>query len=64
VIDVVVVGAGHAGLAMSWHLARRGIDHPVLEAGRVGGSWRSRWDSFALDTPTWTVQMPPASPCR
>ena len=34
-IDVAVVGAGHAGLAASWHLAARGVAHVVLEAGRI-----------------------------
>src|SRR5439155_20420636 len=50
----VVVGAGHAGLAMSRELSRRGLEHVVLEQGRVGESWRSqRWDSFTLNTPGW-----------
>jgi putative flavoprotein involved in K+ transport len=59
VLDAVVVGAGQAGLALSWHLARRGIEHAVLEQGRVGESWRSqRWDSFALNTPAWCGVLP------
>jgi len=59
VIDTVIIGAGQAGLAASWHLARRGIDHIVLERGRVGQTWRSqRWDSFALNTPTWMNRLP------
>ena len=58
-IRAVVVGAGHAGMAVSWHLARRGVEHAVLEAERIGESWRSqRWDSFALNTPTWSVRLP------
>ncbi len=52
-------GGGHAGLAVSWHLAARGIEHVVLEAGRVGESWRSgRWDSFAINTPSWSLRLP------
>ena len=35
-IETIVVGAGQAGLATSWHLARQGIEHVVLEQGRVG----------------------------
>jgi putative flavoprotein involved in K+ transport len=61
----VVIGAGHSGLAVSWHLRRRGVEHVVLEAGRVGESWRAaRWDSFALNTPNWSLQLPgdPAGP--
>jgi putative flavoprotein involved in K+ transport len=57
--DVVVIGAGQAGLATSYHLKQRGLDHLLLEQERVGESWRSqRWDSFCLVTPNWTVQLP------
>lgn len=55
---VIVVGAGPAGLAASYELQRAGIDHIVLERGRVGQSWRDRWDSFCLVTPNWYVQLP------
>jgi putative flavoprotein involved in K+ transport len=55
---VIVVGAGPAGLAASYELQRVGIDHIVLERGRVGQSWRDRWDSFCLVTPNWYVQLP------
>ena len=57
-VDVAIVGAGHAGLAASHELAVRGIDHVVLERGRVAQTWRDRWDSFCLVTPNWTVQLP------
>jgi putative flavoprotein involved in K+ transport len=57
--DVVVVGAGHNGLAMSHELARRGIDHVVFERGEVGQAWRSeRWDSLRLLTPNWLCRLP------
>jgi putative flavoprotein involved in K+ transport len=55
---VIVVGAGPAGLATSYELQRAGIDHVVLERGRVGQSWRDRWDSFCLVTPNWYMQLP------
>ena len=56
---VVVVGGGQAGLSMSWHLSRRGIDHLVLERDRIGHEWRdARWDSFCLVTPNWQCQLP------
>jgi putative flavoprotein involved in K+ transport len=59
VIDAVIIGAGQSGLAASWHLRRRGLEHVVLERGGVGQSWRSqRWDSFALNTPTWMNRLP------
>jgi putative flavoprotein involved in K+ transport len=58
-VNVAVVGAGQAGLATSYHLSQAGIDHAVLEAGRVAETWRSRrWDSFTLVTPNWTVKLP------
>jgi len=57
--DVVVIGAGHAGLAMSQCLSARSIDHVVLERGEVGNSWRhGRWDSLRLLTPNWQTRLP------
>jgi len=57
-IGVVVVGAGQAGLSISHELTQSGVDHVVLERGRIGQTWRDRWDSFCLVTPNWTVQLP------
>ncbi len=56
--DLVVLGAGQAGLAISRELARRDLEHVVLERGRIGESWRGRWKSFCLVTPNWTMQLP------
>ncbi|MEX0870544.1 MAG: NAD(P)-binding domain-containing protein, partial [Aquisalimonadaceae bacterium] len=59
VVTVVVIGAGHAGLAMSRHLAIRAIDHVVLERGEVANAWRhERWDSLRLLTPNWQCRLP------
>lgn len=55
---VVVIGAGQAGLAVSQSLTVLGTDHIVVERGQVGESWRSRWDSFCLVTPNWTLSLP------
>jgi putative flavoprotein involved in K+ transport len=55
---VVIVGAGQAGLAVSHELDAAGVDHVVLERDRVGQTWRSRWDSFCLVTPNWTMNLP------
>ena len=58
-LPVIVIGAGQAGLSMSWHLKDRGVEHVVLEAKRFGSEWReSRWDSFCLVTPNWQCQLP------
>ena len=58
-VDVVVVGAGQAGLAASYYLRAFGVEHVVLERGRVAESWRSqRWDSFTLVTPNWMTRLP------
>jgi putative flavoprotein involved in K+ transport len=56
--DVVVIGGGQAGLATSHELTRAGVEHVVLERGRVGQTWRGRWDSFCLVTPNWSVKLP------
>jgi putative flavoprotein involved in K+ transport len=57
--DVVVVGGGQAGLAMSWHLRERGIEHIVLERGRVGERWRTeRWDSLMFQFPNTVLGLP------
>jgi putative flavoprotein involved in K+ transport len=62
VVNVLVVGAGQAGLALSHELSRRSIQHVVLERGRIGQSWRDRWDSFCLVTPNWSIQLPGGAP--
>ena len=55
----VIIGAGHAGLAMSRRLTERSIDHVVLERGEVANSWRTeRWDSLRLLTPNWQSRLP------
>ncbi|MEU6718463.1 NAD(P)-binding domain-containing protein [Nonomuraea sp. NPDC046802] len=58
-VTVVVIGAGHAGLAASHFLRERSIDHLVIERGEVANSWRrERWDSFRLLTPNWQSRLP------
>jgi putative flavoprotein involved in K+ transport len=57
--EAVVIGGGQAGLAMSRCLAESGVDHVVLERGRVAERWRSeRWDSLRLLTPNWQSRLP------
>jgi putative flavoprotein involved in K+ transport len=58
-MDVTVIGAGQAGLAVSYLLSQERIQHVVLERGKIGESWRSqRWDSFHLNTPNWSNSLP------
>ncbi len=58
-VDVVVIGAGHSGLAMSAALAARSVDHVVLERGVVANAWHTeRWDSLRLLTPNWMTHLP------
>ena len=55
----VIIGAGHAGLAMSRRLTERSVDHVVLERGEVANSWRTqRWPSLRLLTPNWQARLP------
>jgi putative flavoprotein involved in K+ transport len=57
--DTVVIGAGHAGLAVSNRLTAAGRDHVVLDRGQVAERWRSeRWDSLHLLTPNWMTRLP------
>jgi putative flavoprotein involved in K+ transport len=52
VLDVIVIGAGHAGLSISYHLKELHLDHIVFEQAEIGNSWcNQRWDSFKLNTP-------------
>jgi putative flavoprotein involved in K+ transport len=58
-IHTLIIGGGQAGLAMSRCLGDRGVDHVVLERGRIGERWRSeRWDSLKLLTPRWQSRLP------
>jgi putative flavoprotein involved in K+ transport len=57
--QVIIIGAGQAGLSMSYLLKEEGIDHLVLEKSRTAESWRSqRWDNFCLVTPNWQCDLP------
>ncbi|WP_107771261.1 FAD-dependent oxidoreductase [Nocardioides sediminis] len=60
-LDSLVIGAGQAGLSASRHLARRGIDHVVLDAGeRPGGAWQHRWDSLSMEDVHGVADLPDA----
>jgi putative flavoprotein involved in K+ transport len=58
-IHTVVIGGGQAGLAVGYHLARRGVRFLILDASqRVGDAWRNRWDSLRLFTPARYAGLP------
>lgn len=58
-VDVVVIGAGQAGIAASEHLRAAGLRHVVLERGRIAQRWRSdRWDSLVTNGPAWHDRFP------
>jgi putative flavoprotein involved in K+ transport len=57
--EVLVVGAGQAGVAMSEHLRGYGVPHLVLERHRIAERWRSqRWDSLVANGPAWHDRFP------
>jgi putative flavoprotein involved in K+ transport len=58
-IDTLVIGGGQSGLAMSRSLTDTGVEHVVLERGRVADRWRqASWDSLRLLTPRWQARLP------
>ncbi len=60
-VDVVVIGAGQAGLSLSHELSQADVEHVVLDRGRVGQTWRTRWDSFCLLSRTGPCSCPAAA---
>jgi cation diffusion facilitator CzcD-associated flavoprotein CzcO len=59
VLDSVVIGAGQAGLAASYFLRQRGVDHVVLDANpQPGGAWQHRWDSLGMDDVHGVADLP------
>ena len=59
--DVIVIGAGQAGLAISYYLTKAKIEHIILERGSIANAWKNeRWDSLCLVTPNWTITLPDA----
>jgi putative flavoprotein involved in K+ transport len=57
--EIVIIGGGQAGLALSYHLTALGRPHAILEQGRIVESWRTkRWDSLRLIAPNWSLLLP------
>jgi putative flavoprotein involved in K+ transport len=58
-IQTIVIGGGQAGLAVGYHLAKRGLPFQILDANpRIGDAWRNRWDSLRLFTPARYAGLP------
>ena len=58
-LQVLIVGGGQAGLAMSEHLSACDVSHLVLERQRIAERWRSeRWDSLVANGPAWHDRFP------
>lgn len=59
IVDVIVIGAGQAGLSLSYYLTQQGRPHILLEkAPHTIANWRTRWDSFTIVLPNWTLRIP------
>ncbi|WP_025151357.1 NAD(P)/FAD-dependent oxidoreductase [Bacillus sp. H1a] len=58
-LDIVVIGAGQAGLSMGYYLQQGGYDFVILDGEkRIGDSWRNRYDSLILFTPKSYSSLP------
>ena len=58
-VETLVIGGGQAGVAMSDHLGRQGVQHLVVERHRIAERWRSeRWDSLVANGPAWHDRFP------
>ena len=58
-MDTVVIGGGQAGLAVGYYLSQQKRDFVILDTHeRAGHSWRKRWDSLRLFTPTGFNNLP------
>ncbi len=67
ILDVIVIGAGQAGLACGWHLQQQNLRFLILDAERSpGGNWRNYYDSLKLFSPAAYSSLPgmrfPAEP--
>lgn len=56
--EVVIVGAGQAGISLSHYLQQRRVSHTLLEKDGPFSSWRKRWNGFTTNTPNWMNTLP------
>lgn len=58
-VDVLIIGAGQAGLGLGYHLSRTSTSFLIVDgAAEIGASWRRRWDSLTLFTPRAFSALP------
>ncbi len=58
-MQTVVIGGSQAGLAVGYHLRRRGLPFVIVDENkRVGDAWRNRWDTLRLFTPARYSGLP------
>jgi putative flavoprotein involved in K+ transport len=58
-VDTLIVGAGQAGLALSYWLGQAGVEHVLMDRSpQLGGAWQDRWDGFYLNTPNFSIDLP------
>ena len=61
ILDVIIIGAGQAGLSTSYYLRQNNLEHVVFERRQIGDSWMRRWDSFFLNSPNQFNLLPDES---
>lgn len=62
-VDIVVIGAGQAGLSSAYHLSKIGLepDRDFVtfdQSPKPGGAWQFRWPSLTLATANWVHDLP------
>ena len=58
-LPIVIIGAGIAGLCISFYLNKKNIPHIIIEKGKAGNTWiEERWDNFHLVNPNWAMKIP------
>lgn len=58
-VEILIIGGGQAGLAMSYCLTQLGREHVIVERARVAERWRTgRWDSLMFQFPNYSIELP------
>ena len=58
-LPIIIIGAGIAGLCISFYLNKKNIPHIIIEKGKAGNTWiEERWDNFHLVNPNWAMKIP------